>query len=189
MIGLFLVNTVNLYFYVDFTNKPIESYNETNVVSRASCTASSYVLFVSDFLTATFRIIIPLIFVVILDFMIISKLVRDVKFFGKTDKKSIRSHKRENHFTFTVIVIDVFFIIINLPVGLCYLVRNMYSTLGAQNSYTSAILDFIWLKAYDTSNFYYAMFFFINFIFNSLFRREMVLIFFLIYFKNRAKFV
>ena len=188
--GLFLVNSVNFYFYVDYTNTTlITSYNQTNVIQIASCTASSYVLFMSDFISATFRIIIPLISVIVLDLIIMSKLVINIKFFGKTDKKSIRTHKRENHFTFTVIMIDIFFIIINLPVGLCYLVRNMYFTIGAQNAYTSAILDFIWIKTYNASNFYYALFFFINFIFNSLFRREILLVFFKFYFKIKAKLI
>ena len=190
LVGLFIVNSVNLYFYVDYRNTTLtESYNQTRLIITASCTASHYVLFMADFIAATFRIAIPLICVIVLDLMIISKLVMNIKFFSKTDKKSIRQHKRENHFTFTVIMVDVFFIIFNLPVGVCYVVRNMYTGIGAQNSYILAVLDFIWLKTHDTANLYHALFFFINFVFNSLFRREIFLIIIQLYFKIKAKFV
>jgi hypothetical protein len=190
LIGLFLINTTNLYFYVELTNTTlISSSNETKFTVTTRCTATRYALFMSDIVAATFRTVIPLILIIMLDFMIVSKLLIGIKYFAKTDKKSVRAHKRENHFTFTVIILGLFFMVFNIPVGVCYLVRNMYTGISAQNSYTSAVLDFIWQETHDTANFYYALFFFINFLFNSLFRRECFFILFEFYGKLKAKFI
>jgi hypothetical protein len=68
-----------------------------------------------------------LIFMIVFEFMIVSKLIVKIKFFGKTAKKSIRTHQRENHFTFTMIVIGIIFILFRLPVGVCYIIKSMYT--------------------------------------------------------------
>jgi hypothetical protein len=185
LVCLFLINTTNLFFYVEHTNSTvIASSNET-----VSCTATRNILFVSDIVAAIFRTVIPSILVILLDFFIVSKLIMDIKFFAKTDKKSVRTHRRENHFTFIVIILGVFFLVFNIPPGICYLFKSVYAGIGSQSMYTSAVLDFIWHEAVDITNFYYSMFFFINFIFNSLFRRECFLILLEFYGKIKAKLV
>ena len=178
---LFLSNTVNLYYYVDHANTTLiesfnETFNETKVTLTPDCKASTYVMYTSDIISTMLGTTLPLIFMIVFEFVIISKLIIKIKFFGKTDKKSIRTHRRESHFTFTMIVIGLFFILFRLPAGVCYMIKSMYTGISSQNTYTSALLEVISLKAYEISNFDYASFFLINFIFNSLFRRECFLI-------------
>ena len=194
LIFLILSSTANLYFFVDQANtitsieSTNETINETKVALTASCESSKYVKFTADIISATLGTTLPLIFMIVFEFMIVSKLIVKIKFFGKTAKKSIRTHQRENHFTFTMIVIGIIFILFRLPVGVCYIIKSMYTGINAQNPYTSAILELITGKAYEMSNFYYASFFLINFIFNSFFRRECFLIRSEFYGKSKAKF-
>ena len=194
LLVLFLSNTINLYFYVEQTNTTLieslnENYNETKVTLTARCSASGYVLFTSDMISAMVGTTLPLIFLIGLELIIISKLIIKIKFFGKTDKKSIRTHRRENHFTFTVIVLCILFILFKVPALVCYTIKNIYASISAQNAYTSAIIELVSLKSYEISNFYYGSFFFINFIFNSLFRRECFLILSELYAKMKGNLV
>ena len=161
-------NITNLFYYLNNTKN-----STLNTTNNSKCSTSSDLKFIAVLTAATFRSFIPVLFLVVLNWFIISKLIINTKQLKESKKKEAKMFRREYHFTFMTLVLSSFFVILNLPDAICHLVRNTYSSVNSQDTKTLAIIDFIWDTTYDASNFYYSSFFFINLLFNSIFRKEL----------------
>ena len=161
-------NITNLFYYLN-NNK-----NSTlNTTDNQKCQTSEDLKLIAILIAATFRSLIPILFLIVLNGFIASKLIINTRLLIVSKKKEAKMFRREYHFTFMTLVLSSLFVVLNLPDAICHLVRNTYSSVNSHDIKTLAIIDFIWDTTYDASNFYYSSFFFINLLFNSIFRKEL----------------
>ena len=167
---MFIINITNFFYYLENGTNSTLVFNDTSI---KECTASEDLKFIAILTAATFRSLIPIFLLIVLNGFIISKLIANTRLLKESKKKEAKMFRREYHFTFMTLVLSSFFVVLNLPDAVCHLVRNTYSSVNSQDTKTLAIIDFIWDITYDVSNFYYSSFFFINLLFNSIFRKEL----------------
>ena len=154
-------------FFFQLESKITQANNSTEKTLK--CSASTTVYFITELGSYLFRILIPfmIIFVmnIILYFNIYKKVVR------VTNIQNLKFIKRQNHFTYCCIILNVFYMATNLPLFVVYIVKLFYIGL---DSYLARVVDSVWLLSYELSNMYFVTFFVWSVLFNSLFRDELV---------------
>jgi hypothetical protein len=152
-----LLNMTNLYYFVD---------REKQV-----CTASEGVVLASDIILIVLRSFLPLAIMFVLNSFLIRKLL------SSTRTKQCQTPKRDQRFSFTVILMNATFTVFNLPVTLVYIVKHSYLTfadhVGSEPSVVFlARLDFAWSMSFNVTSLYYVLFAFLHLYFNKMFRSE-----------------
>ena len=150
------------------------SYNPTTnqTTTTKFCTTNEIIINLRDGLTIIFRSILPFIVMIILNISLIRNLFIMKKKFNMT-----RSLSRELNFSFSIIALNVLFLISILPNIVCLILLNIYQY-GFKSQLTSKNLVIINLT-FSVSIFFltynYVFPFFVNLKFNKLFRKELVL--------------
>ena len=129
------------------------------------CTANSLVSLITEIESFLFRILIPFILIFIMTIVLHKNIYKKILNYSK-----IRQIKRENHFTYTVIISNMFFMVTFAPNLLICILK--YSNIVNESNKYANIIDHIGFICLEFSNLYYSTFFLWNLFFNSLFRRQ-----------------
>lgn len=144
---------------------------ETNAdINMNICKATALIALIRDTIGVSMRIIIPLILEVVMNTILIYKLIK-----AKKQVHITRPINKEYKFAFTVIVLNIIFIITVLPVAINTVLINKYGynqTFISTTSNESAIATFSYLCSIMFSSFMYVSLLFVNLIFNRKFRQE-----------------
>lgn len=170
---LLVINIENLfYFKRDLLVLDQQQQHSVNNLTRSKCDAHPVIIFLSELISALFRSLLPSSIMFILNVLIIKRLFRS-KSLSSRQTSHLRRVKgeRELKFTFTVLLRNILFILLNLPytiMSMCRVYHFMFfSTYSSQIDVYSSI-------SYDISTFYYISFFFMNLVFNKLFLKETI---------------
>jgi hypothetical protein len=157
----------NLQFYLNITYKnSTVNGTRSQIVASKSCTASRFVQVQADLVATFLRIIIPFSVCISCNILIARKL--------KT-KKAIRSNnkaRKENNFTRNVMMLNFWFLILNMPEGILYVVKDVYSFFDPLTMPSGQIVTFCWNIVYLLTVLHYMINNLFNFKYNSLFRKE-----------------
>ena len=150
-----------------FYSLSIKTYsaNQTlnHSIQTSICTASSLVVFITEIESFLFRILIPFTLICIMTIVLYRNIYKK-----ELNSSNLRKIKRENHFTYTVIVSNTFFMVTFAPILIIFLLK--YSNIDAETNDHESIIDHIGFICLQFSNLYYSTFFVWNLWFNSLFR-------------------
>jgi hypothetical protein len=177
--GLFvfilLVNAENYLFYVSTSMSVYMSVeNVTRVFIQKSCIADEAVTLSSDIILATLRCFLPIMIMVVFNYLIVRKLVESSN--RVHDNKANRERK-DRQFTRALMLLNAVFIILNLPLAVVYLIKDVhFYTHSLDMNYI--LINFIWSVLFNLASLHYVLFFFLNFYFNRLFRSEVNSVFF-----------
>ena len=157
----------------NMTNNTIEPKSDLS----STCTGSNDILLASDLISIILRTFIPIITMVVLNYILISFVLHTKSKMKNNQNKAYCS--RQLNFTLTVIAMDMYFLALNLPVSVMYILRY-----AVVSSWSGLLVNFVWKICYNIANLYYATLFFFNIIFNRIFREEIL---FMICFPFRSK--
>lgn len=160
------INVENLFFYVTRRQVFVVDLNTTFVVKR--CTADPAITFASDLITAFMRTWIPFCVMAFFSWRTTRQLWLSKKRILRTD-----SLKRERQFSLTVMLFNVLFFSFNAPVSISLILTNVYKYFPALTT-PEAIqaLELFKSISFSFSYFYQSITFFVNFLFNKIFRQE-----------------
>ena len=153
---LALVNIPNLFFYLDS--------------SSLSCTSSNIIDATTDIISIVFRTFLPFALMIVFNLLMVQKVFRNAKF------KHTALSRREFQLTFAVMVFDVYFFFVNLPLSLYYIFSDVNTYSGAMNNNPVFKAQYS-LANVLTSNFAFfqqTFAFFMHLTFNKLFRSEII---------------
>jgi hypothetical protein len=175
---LLLVNIENLYFYVDTSHTQFVTVdNETKIYTSKSCTANQWITISSDLVVDSFRCFIPVVLMSVFSFLILRKLKQSSKVRSTINRTQSSQESRDSQFTKTLIHLNACFIVFTMPIAIVYIIKDTYLyTFKADLTYF--IMNFAWNVAFNFSTIHYVAFFFLNFYFNQLFRRECLTVMF-----------
>lgn len=174
LVGLILVNFTilaaldipNLLFYLSLNrNVTFSSYK--------TCSADFEVVIASDMISLLMRTYIPFFVMLILNAIMIRKIAMSSR--RVSLRQTLSHHRKDYQFTISVMFVDVFFFVTNLPESVFNLVYdyNLYSgnlansTVRAYFNLLSGIFSSVSLSVQTFS-------FFIYIAFNLIFRREII---------------
>ena len=176
--SLTLVNMGQAWYYTVMVTQNQTIYSKygdkitQQTVSELSsiCTNSNAVSLLTDIINVLFRFLIPFIIMIVLNVLLSKHLYQSKK---RTANKN-RSFRQERNYTFTVIGFNVLFFVLNLPWAVYYILNYIQNSgiVIFQDSLDSSIIGLI--NAFAFSVFYLNNLssFFLNIIFNSLFRKQ-----------------
>lgn len=168
-----VVNMDQIWFYtipvVNFNVVFDASLNQSQNVTTQSllCTSTSEVSLATDTINVIFRFFVPFFLMLVMN-ILLSKNVIDSK--KKTNHNKIRSFRRECNYTLTVIGLNLIFFLLNLPWAIWYILSHINS-LQTPNGIIS--LNFLNGIAYSIFYLNNLSSFFLNLIFNRLFRKQL----------------
>ena len=143
-----------------------QKVNSTNSSQSIKvCSASSTVYFITEMQSYLFRIFIPFVLIAIMSVVLYANINK-----GVININNLRIIKREHHFTYTCYISNLFYLVINAPILVLYMVKFVYFD---ENNHLAEIINSVWLITNEFSHLYYSTFFIWNIIFNSLFRHEL----------------
>jgi hypothetical protein len=153
----------NLEYYLSVTYK--NNSNGSLIVASKSCTATRAVAIEADFVSALLRSFIPFFIMIVCNLLMMKKL---------KEKKAIRSTKsrKENQFTRTVMIMNASFLILNFPQAIIYTIMSVYGFFQPLSTPTGQILTFCWNIVYFQTVIHYMFNNYINFKYNSVFKKE-----------------
>ena len=143
--------------------------NQTSFVTE--CTASKQVTLIRDILSTVMRVIVPIMLRSGMNAVLVYKFV-------KARHSMSLPHallSKEFKFAFTVIVMNVIYFVVELPVVFSVIFVNLYGyneTHISTTSNESAIASFVYVCSFVVSSLVYVSLFFVNLITNKLFREE-----------------
>jgi hypothetical protein len=157
-----LVNTGNLFQYITYRNG-----------TALSCGPSNTIAIVANFSTSMLRSAIPVVFMIILDFLIIQILF--------VSKKRISNDlSRQKAFAIVLLILDIIFFIFNVPLSCTEILTAVYQNIlfYPSSNNTMALLNLLHGFANTFAYIYYLIPFFINLFFNRLFKQELFVLLF-----------
>ena len=159
---LFCVNVPNLFYYLDNIT--------TNDTTKKVCTSSTIMVWIRDAITLLMRVALPLSVQISLNLVLVYKLHK-----LNNNKRLAIKFIKELRFTLTVIVLNLIYIITDLPALVSTIFINVYGydlTYVSTRSNESAIasLAYVCTVIFATLNFVAP--FFVNLIFYRQFRLE-----------------
>jgi len=164
---LCIINTPNLLFKVESTETFNPITNKT--VTSKSCTSTNSIVTIRDTIVLIFKVALPIILMVSMNIYLMYKLVKE-----KTKFKKITELKKEYQFAFSIFFMNVLYTLLLLPAFVCLIYLNII-----QYAQTSVILSrqlIIAQFAYSASllivSFEFLFTFFVNILFNKIFRQE-----------------
>lgn len=156
---LSILNSPNLL--LNLVETPTNSSGNQTSIS-VICTGDGLVLKIRDIVVIIFRMIIPFILTLLLNIVLIVKLVKVKKNIRKGDSFMMREYK----FAFSIIVLNVLFILTLIP----NIVALIYSNLAPN---APEIATFMRQLSQLIASYNYCFNFFINLITNNMFRKEL----------------
>ncbi len=158
-------------------NQTVVQNNETTIVTeitvQRSCTPSQELSNVLDIINVLMRSYLPFSIMLVLNIIL-------TKAFLKSKKKALKNDgmRKEYYFTFTVITMNITFFIVYTPWSLYYIINRIVQA----NPFVLTPLFSAQLGLFQTLSFSLAYVnnftsFFLNIIFNNLFRNEVLSIF------------
>ena len=172
------INSANFFFRLETQTHVDPKTNQTSITT--TCTASTLVQLMRDSFPLVYRVILPLILEIVLNTMLIIKLLE----FGKDFAERTRNDhdlKKAKRFAFTVVILNIVFILGEIPVIVCTVFIQMYGynqTYISTSSNESAIASFVYLCSVCLEFFVcYSTLPFINILTNKIYRKEVRSIF------------
>ena len=164
-------------------NTDTYSANKTlnDSIQTPICTASSLVVFITEIESFLFRILIPFILIFIMNIVLYKNIYKK-----ELNSSNLRKIKRENHFTYTVIISNMFFMVTFAPILIIFILK--YSNVVTETNRYANIIDHIGFICLEFSNLYYSTFFLWNLLFNSLFRHHVFDVYNLVWARVATKF-
>ena len=141
IIILCVIGIENFFYYIKANQTVISlDANYTQNITRLdlACTASKDILLASDLVAIILRTFLPITLMVILN-VILVKSVISVKSKMVISNSNNKSTRNQLQFTFVVIAMDAYFLILNLPVSVIYILRNVIDS----NSCSGLVVDFL----------------------------------------------
>jgi hypothetical protein len=170
------INIPNYFSTIEITIQPISSNSSSNA-SRApvitqQCRTNAVMSSLTNLMSTLFRTWLPILSMVLLDLLIIKRLNANKL---KVTKGSKSLHRKENHYTKNVILLNLLFFIFNAPLAVIYLIDaiNVYTPSVPKDPLYIAIISFLISISVNLSYAYQSASFFIYLIFNSVFRNEL----------------
>ena len=167
------VNAANLFFHLETQTQVNPITNQTTTVHF--CVASNLVTLIRDVIPILTRIVLPLLTQTVLNIILIKKMINYRKNvnLGLDDSRL----RKERRFTFTVVVMNVVFVIGEIPFILGIILINIYgynpTTFISTTSSQSAIASFAYNVGVLSMMFVsYSLTFFVNFFTNKKYRLE-----------------
>ena len=172
-IVLCLINAPNFVFKLETQTEFDMFTNQT--ITRKVCISSKLISTIRDGLAVSMRIIIPLILQAVMNSILIYKLFKT-----RHNINMPRSLRKEYKFAFTVIILNIVDFVSDMPFLISTIFINIY---GYSQSYVTttsneaAIASLAYISSGVLSMFMYVLLFFVNLIFNKVFRKEVRKIF------------
>jgi hypothetical protein len=160
----------NFQYYLSITYK--NGTNGSMLVASKSCTATRLVSIEGNFVSASLRSVVPFLIMLVCNLLMIKKLKAKKAIRSRRSSSSDSQHSKESQFTKTVMVLNVWFLILNFPEALLYIVKDVYSFYEPLTSPTGQILTFCWNMVYLLTVLHYIVNNFLNLKYNSIFRKE-----------------
>lgn len=159
ILGLFsVINISNLFFYVESIFDPYENRTELY------CTSSTFNMELTDVTSTVLRTFIPFVTMLLFNILIAKKMMGSKAKIAASGK----SLRRQYQFTITVIGMNGFFLILNLPLSIYFIIKYF----GIK--YLAIIGEFVYAIVYCLSTLHYASLFFICIFCNSIFLNELL---------------
>ncbi len=159
----------NWLFYLKITKK-FNNATNTTTISSQKCTNPGFPLVWLDMLETT---LIPFLFMIIFTSLTLNSLKKTKKF--KKSTKSSSQNKNQiklKRFAIISMSLNILFLVLNLPYGLLSVIYSFVGNLIDDSLY-GLLQSICYLLVY--SNF--STIFFINILFNSMFRKEFMIMF------------
>lgn len=171
LVMIFLVNSPNFWFYI----VEIKSNSSlTNQTSSKYCTSNPTAVLFRDIFAIGIRTVIPFILMFVINCILIKKVKE-----SRTKLNQVKKNKQELVFVLTVIVTTFIFLLNYLPnvvwIGLSNYFQNNPSIKNRQT--WNAFLFLFEVASSATYFVYYSLNIFIQFAFNSVFRKELMKMF------------
>jgi hypothetical protein len=179
ILSLGLISVSNFYYFILIDSNNINGTMITNEKQQQVCQSTKFNQFFSDIISVLFRTFIPGILMSIFSLKLINK-VKQVKL------KSNSYNEKDRTFNNTILFMNLIFFILNLPVSIMYIIKNVYdNNLSNQQSSSSssssieirAYISIFYLFSYHIANLHYSTMFFQFLLFNKLFKIEFFSIF------------
>lgn len=164
---LFLLNSPNLYLYVAVTSTYSNATNKTLITK--TCGPPKDLVVVVDSIRIFTRAVIPFILVILINTLLIYKVIKT-----KAKYKKTSAAKKEYNFIRSIVALSVFFIVSLAPFVITLTVLNIMSQLNQITTKAYLIVYLTYGLSILLSSYNYCFGFFVNLIFNSLFRHETV---------------
>ena len=164
-----LANSANFFFKIITVN------SLANNSTQIFCTTKiQNLLLVRDIISQLMRSILPFLFELILNAILVHKLLQ-----SRRRANLHSSMKREHKFVFTIVILNFTFILTNLPllISIIYLNLLNYQFKSQTSSEAIFVANFFYSMAAIFSSFMPASTLFINIAFNKYFRKEFVTVF------------
>ena len=141
---------------------------------NGNCTADNGIIISSDIISIIFRTYIPFTLMIIFNLVMIKKACNRAKV--STMRKSTKSHKKEYQFTVAVIAYDIFFLILNFPRSLYFIMYdvNLYSGAFNGNALFSANYSIFNAVTSNLATFIQTFSFLIYMAFNKIYQQEII---------------
>jgi len=166
--------------YMDIVVEQIFNSTTNTSSTKKTCTASVELLLARDLIGLSSRTIIPFIFMITFNIIIIRKLLKTKwSIFKNKSQQNIRkrSNKKEYQFAFSIIAINISFLVILSPLTIGQILKYIFMMgLNVEQQKVSVIvatLDYFCFISVYIVLLNNAFSFFINLIFNKLFRKEL----------------
>jgi hypothetical protein len=164
-----LIDVPNLFYNITTISTFENSTNQT--MSKSECSSTNLIMTLRDFLGISIRVLIPFLSYAFMNTILIYKLFK-----SRNSVQTItnRSFEREYKFTFTIIILNILFILTETPFIISLIFMNKYGynqTFIDALSNESAIAMLAHVCSYVFSSFFYVTLFFVNFSTNKIFRK------------------
>lgn len=166
----FLLSLISIIFalFCIFSFENFFYYLEDNLNGKKSCTGVPLVTVSSNLVSATLRTFLPFSIMFTMNILMVRRLI--TRRLIRSSSSSSKS-RREYQFTISVVSMNALFLILNLPVSIGYILQVIFSD---PSSHVTQVINFYWNVAYLIATSHYVLTNMTNFVFNRLFRQELM---------------
>ena len=181
------ISLIIIYLFVFIINmgnileRKIEITENKNNKSEISCkTDEGSLEFANDLISAFTRVVLPFLIIFVVNLLIIKKMFSSNKRLNTQKKLS----KGSDHFKFSITALNLIFFVFNLPLLITYVIYYCYKYRyrSLETNSTLSKVKFIHQISTVIAFSYHVFPFFVNLVFNNLFRKEVF--FFINFFKQ-----
>ena len=156
---IILLNIPNLFFYIN-----------------RSCTADYGIIISSDIISILLRTYIPFTLMILFNIVMIKKTFNKARVLASIKRSSTNLSRKEYQFTIAVIAYDIFFLILNFPRSIYFIMYdvNLYSGAFYGNPLFSANYSLLNAVTSNIATFVQTFSFVTYLAFNKLYRKELL---------------
>jgi hypothetical protein len=173
-----IINIPNFFMNIEIESSFDSTTNSTRI--KKSCTGTFEMLLVRDLIGLTNRTIVPFILMISFNIVIIRKLLKTKRgIFKNKSQQNIRnrSNKKEYQFAFSIIAINISFLLILSPLTIGQILKYIFM-IGLTEEQQEIAVIVVTLNYMNFISIYIALLnnalsFFTNLVFNKLFRQEL----------------